>query len=55
MSIGYGAPNGAVKQALAQAFSHGVVVVASAGNSGVPGGASDTGQAPESFPADYPA
>jgi subtilisin family serine protease len=54
MSIGYGAPNGAVKQALAQAFSHGVVVVASAGNSGVPGGASDTGQAPESFPADYP-
>ena len=31
-----------------------MVVVASAGNSGVPGGASDAGQAPESFPADYP-
>jgi type VII secretion-associated serine protease mycosin len=54
MSIGYGAPNGAVKQALAEAFSHGIVVIASAGNSGVPGGASDSGLAPESFPADYP-
>ena len=54
MSIGYSAPNGAVKQALASAFARGVVVVASAGNSGAPGGASDTVQAPESFPADYP-
>jgi type VII secretion-associated serine protease mycosin len=53
MSIGYSAPNGAVKQALADAFSHGVVVVASAGNSGVPG-TSDIGLAPVSFPADYP-
>ena len=54
MSIGYSAPNGAVKQALAGAYSRGVVVVASAGNSGAPGGTSDGGQAPESFPADYP-
>ena len=54
MSIGYSAPNGAVKQALQVAFAHGVVVVASAGNSGAPSGTRDTGQAPESFPADYP-
>jgi type VII secretion-associated serine protease mycosin len=54
MSIGYTAPNGAVKQALADAYAHGVVVVASAGNSGAPGGTSDSGPAPESFPADYP-
>ena len=52
MSIGYSAPNGAVKQALADAYAHGVVVVASAGNSGAPGGTLDGGQ--ESFPADYP-
>ena len=54
MSIGYSAPNGAVRQALQQAFARGVVVVASAGNSGAPAGASDGGQAPASFPADYP-
>jgi type VII secretion-associated serine protease mycosin len=54
MSIGYSAPNGAVKQALQEAFSRGVVVVASAGNSGAPDGPDDSGQAPESFPADYP-
>jgi type VII secretion-associated serine protease mycosin len=54
MSIGYSAPNGAVRQALRQAFARGVVVVASAGNSGAPAGTSDTGQAPVSFPADYP-
>jgi type VII secretion-associated serine protease mycosin len=54
MSIGYSAPNGAVKQALQTAFSHGVVVVASAGNSGAPSGTSDAVQAPVSFPADYP-
>jgi subtilisin family serine protease len=54
MSIGYSAPNGAVRQALQDAFSHGVVVVASAGNSGAPSGPSDAGRAPESFPADYP-
>ena len=54
MSIGYSAPNGAVKQALQEAFSHGVVVVASAGNSGAPAGTNDAVQAPVSFPADYP-
>jgi len=54
MSIGYSAPNGAVKQALAGAYARGVVVVASAGNSGAPGGTSDGSPAPESFPADYP-
>jgi len=54
MSIGYSAPNGAVKQALADAFSHGVVVVASAGNSGAPAGTNDASQTPVSFPADYP-
>ena len=54
MSIGYSAPNGAVRQALQEAFSRGVVVVASAGNSGAPGGTNDVGLAPESFPADYP-
>ncbi|HEY6294791.1 MAG TPA: S8 family serine peptidase [Streptosporangiaceae bacterium] len=54
MSIGYGAPSAAVRKALELAYSRGVVVVASAGNSG---GSTDTGQAgpsPESFPADYP-
>jgi subtilisin family serine protease len=54
MSIGYGAPNGTVRQALQDAFDHGVVVVASAGNSGAPAGATDGRPAPESFPADYP-
>jgi type VII secretion-associated serine protease mycosin len=54
MSIGYSAPNAAVRQALQEAFSRGVVVVASAGNSGAPDGTSDAGQAPVSFPADYP-
>jgi type VII secretion-associated serine protease mycosin len=54
MSIGYSAPNGAVRQALQEAFSHGVVVIASAGNSGAPAGPNDASPAPESFPADYP-
>ena len=55
MSIGYSAPNGAVRQALQQAYDHGVVVIASAGNSGAPAGTSDrNNQAPASFPADYP-
>jgi subtilisin family serine protease len=43
-----------VRQALLNAFRHGVVVVASAGNSGTSSGAYHDGQAPESFPADYP-
>jgi subtilisin family serine protease len=55
MSIGYSAPNAGVRQALQEAYDHGVVVVASAGNSGAPSGTDDSAQAaPESFPADYP-
>ena len=54
MSIGYSAPSGAVKLALQNAFDHGVVVVASAGNSGDQSGSGHSGQAPESFPANYP-
>jgi type VII secretion-associated serine protease mycosin len=53
MSIGYGAPSATVREALQFAYSRGVVVLASAGNSG--GSADDdAGQSPESFPADYP-
>jgi type VII secretion-associated serine protease mycosin len=50
MSIGYSSPSTVVRQALLNAFRRGVVVVASAGNSGT----YRDGQAPESFPADYP-
>ena len=50
MSIGYSSPSTVVRQALLSAYQHGVVVVASAGNSGT----YRAGQAPESFPADYP-
>ena len=52
MSIGYSAPSGTVRKALQEAYDHGVVVIASAGNSGGP--ASRRPQAPESFPANYP-
>jgi subtilisin family serine protease len=48
MSIGYSAPSRAVRAALLNAYDHGVVLVASAGNSGSQAGA------PSSFPADYP-
>ena len=54
MSIGYSAPSGTVRTALQQAYDHGVVVVASAGNSGDQVGSDGDGEAPESFPADYP-
>jgi type VII secretion-associated serine protease mycosin len=54
MSIGYSAPSGTVRTALQQAYDHGVVVVASAGNSGDQVGSAGDGEAPESFPADYP-
>jgi len=54
MSIGYSAPSGTVRSALQQAYDHGVVVVASAGNSGDQVGSDGDGEAPESFPADYP-
>ena len=54
MSIGYSAPSGTVRNALQQAYDHGVVVVASAGNSGDQAGSGGEGEAPESFPADFP-
>jgi len=54
MSIGYSAPSGAVREALLKAYQAGVVVVASAGNSGQQAGSGGDGQAPESYPADYP-
>jgi type VII secretion-associated serine protease mycosin len=54
MSIGYSAASTEVREALLNALSHGVVVVASAGNSGSSSSSVRDGQAPESFPADYP-
>jgi type VII secretion-associated serine protease mycosin len=54
MSIGYTTPSVPVTDALQNAYSRGVVVVASAGNSGAQAGSSDDDQAPESYPADYP-
>jgi subtilisin family serine protease len=53
MSIGYSSPSGAVRAELQDAYDHGVVVIASAGNSGGPGSSRHAG-APESFPASYP-
>src|SRR5437773_6058140 len=53
MSIGYSAPSITVRAELQDAYDHGVVVIASAGNSGGPS-SSRGGQAPASFPADYP-
>jgi len=54
MSLGYSLQSEPVREALQVAYDHNVVVVASAGNSeGEPGGASP-GQAPYSFPANYP-
>ncbi len=54
MSIGYGAPSGVVEAALLNANAHGVVVIASAGNSGGPSDAGYGNMAPDSFPAEYP-
>jgi hypothetical protein len=53
MSLGYGAPSLQVRKALQNALNHGVVIVASSGNSGDVNGARQ-GNAPYSFPADYP-
>src|SRR5256886_6769339 len=53
MSIGYSAPSVTVRSELQDAYDHGVVVIASAGNSGGPS-SGRVGKAPESFPADYP-
>jgi subtilisin family serine protease len=52
MSIGYSAPSLAVNQALLNAQTHGVVVIASAGNSG-PADGTGPSEAPFSFPANY--
>jgi subtilisin family serine protease len=54
MSLGYSEPSRPVRVALQDAYDHNVVVVASAGNSGDAAGAAGTGNAPYSFPADYP-
>jgi hypothetical protein len=54
MSLGYGIPSRPVRMALQNAFDHGVVVVASTGNSGGTARARSAGHAPYSFPADYP-
>jgi len=54
MSIGYGAPSSAVEAALLNANADGVVVIASAGNSGGPSDAGYGDMAPDSFPAEYP-
>src|SRR6266536_1841987 len=54
MSLGYGAPSRPVRLALQNALDRGVVVIASTGNSGGTARARSAGQAPYSFPADYP-
>jgi len=54
MSLGYADASRPVRVALQNALDHGVVVVASSGNSGDTASALSTGQAPYSFPADYP-
>jgi type VII secretion-associated serine protease mycosin len=54
MSIGYSVPSAAVRSALQDAYNHGIVVVASSGNSGGTTSALRHGYAPLSFPADYP-
>jgi hypothetical protein len=54
MSLGYGAPSRVVRAALQDATRHGVVVVASSGNSGTSVKDEGKAHAPYSFPADYP-
>ncbi|HWG02039.1 MAG TPA: S8 family serine peptidase [Trebonia sp.] len=54
MSLGYTAPSAGVRAAVQYALDHGVVLVASSGNSGQDDVHSDDGFAPVSFPADYP-
>jgi subtilisin family serine protease len=57
MSIGYSAPSGVVRAAVDNAYAHGVVLVASSGNSGkndTQHATSDPNIAPVSYPAEYP-
>jgi hypothetical protein len=54
MSLGSGAPSLPVRSALQDALNHGIVIVASSGNSGDTSLARTEGHAPYSFPADYP-
>jgi type VII secretion-associated serine protease mycosin len=54
MSIGYSSPSAAVREALQYAYSRGVVLVASSGNSGHDDERHAQRFAPVSFPADYP-
>ena len=54
MSLGYSLQSEIVREALQDAYDHNVVVVASAGNSEVLASPKTAGQAPYSFPADYP-
>jgi type VII secretion-associated serine protease mycosin len=54
MSIGYSSASATVRAALQYAYSRGVVLVASSGNSGHDDERSDDDFAPVSFPADYP-
>jgi Subtilase family len=53
MSLGYQGPSLAVRRAISAALAQGIVVVASSGNSGVASSGTH-GNAPYSFPADYP-
>jgi subtilisin family serine protease len=54
MSLGYSLQSRQVRSALQDAYDHNVVVVASAGNSAGQAPRGPDGQAPYSFPADYP-
>jgi subtilisin family serine protease len=54
MSIGYSAPSAAVRAALQDAYSKGIVLVASSGNSGNNDEQHANHWAPVSFPAEYP-
>ncbi|HTW05254.1 MAG TPA: S8 family serine peptidase [Streptosporangiaceae bacterium] len=54
MSLGSGGPSLPVRSALQDALNHGIVVLASSGNSGDSTLARNQGHAPYSFPADYP-
>jgi hypothetical protein len=53
MSLGYQGPSRPVREAISNALRQGIVVVASSGNSGGSSSARH-GNAPYSFPADYP-